>query len=92
MTLLCFSCEVQLHVHRLGVLVVQHADIGPSAIWKADEYRCPKCGNRIIANFATKPLAECWQGQQFTAVMNVTRSTPGNVVHCREFPDPVYFQ
>lgn len=83
--MLCSSCEIRLTPSRMGVYVVEENECGPSTIWKADEMACPKCGNKVVCNFSTKPLAEYWNNKPFQELMKVIKQRPGNVVHCREF-------
>jgi sarcosine oxidase delta subunit len=33
----------------------------PYKLWDADLWECPECGNRIVAGFASQPLAEHYQ-------------------------------
>ncbi len=84
--LICVNCETQLHPSRMGLILVLHADFGPSTVWKADELRCPGCGTRIISTVTLTPLAEYWQQKQFESVMATVRKVPHNVVHCYENP------
>jgi len=84
-TILCAACEVQLVPSRNGVFVIQHAEFGPSAVWKADELKCPKCAARIVANFSNKPLAEYWQNKQFQAMLKLAKRDPHKLVECYDF-------
>lgn len=87
-TLICTACELQLVPSRMGVYVIQHAEFGPSAIWKADEAKCPKCGLKVACHFSDKPLAEYWNIKPFEEVMKVVRKRPENIIHCYELARP----
>ena len=53
----CPECKSNLlhHCAKNGVMFVQGGRENPVAIWNADIYRCPCCGNLVLTDFADRP-------------------------------------
>src|SRR5512143_799679 len=91
MAVICIRCERAMKVasigvvvadHKsdaLGVVVLEHAGFGPYKLWSADEFMCPNCGLRAVANFADRPIAH-HSGTEFARLL-LTYLEHGIVVH-----------
>ncbi len=53
----CPECKSNLlhHCVKNGVNFVQGGRENPTAIWNADIYHCPGCGNLVLTDFADRP-------------------------------------
>lgn len=53
----CVKCGRFLEVERMGVHVIEWAEVRPYRIWRADLVKCPECGVEVIVAFGGGPLA-----------------------------------
>lgn len=65
--IVCVNCEVEFKVHKNDALVIEHALFGPYKVWNADIWRCPKCGQEVVAGFAQLPLRSDHYAPDFSA-------------------------
>ena len=52
--MVCVQCKVKLRPERNGVHVVEtfgEDSDEPYKLWRADLYKCPKCGVEVVAGF-----------------------------------------
>jgi len=52
-----------------GVGLVDMASFGEYKVWDSDLYRCPCCGYEIIVGFGKEAIAEHFEGDRFTRVL-----------------------
>lgn len=55
------KCKTQMRCKKNEVYVIEVATFGPAAIWSADLWACPVCGEEMIAGFGLKPIIEHYQ-------------------------------
>lgn len=58
--LVCVKCQRQLRPETNGATVIDYASFGPYKVWDADIWKCPECGQKIVAGFAEHPFMEHW--------------------------------
>lgn len=55
------KCKAQMRCKKNEVRVIEVASFGPAAIWSADLWACPACGDEMIAGFAMHPVIEHYE-------------------------------
>jgi hypothetical protein len=68
----CVECEVEYRAEKNGIVAEEMADFGSYKLWRADLWKCPGCGHRLITGFGQQNFAEHWQ--------------PGYKETCRQHP------
>lgn len=71
-TPVCPTCQLGMKPETNGVMVIEVAYNPPTPykIWNADEWKCPKCYQRVIVGFSAK-ATEIFE--------------PKNMLHCLEW-------
>ncbi len=54
----CIKCQVEYKPIQTGIGILDMRYHKNQALWEADKWRCPNCGNEIAVNFAPQPIAE----------------------------------
>lgn len=52
----CAQCRIKLTPVKTGAVFVEHDCWGASAVWNADMWGCPVCGNRVLVGFGEGPV------------------------------------
>ena len=65
---LCVKCEVEFRCEKVGVIVkeMMNQNTRICRLWRADLWKCPKCGFEIVVGFGdgiNKPFYEHFDGE-----------------------------
>jgi len=69
----CPKCHVEFRPECNGMGVLDLADFGPYSLWDSDLWKCPECGNEVIAGFGNGPIS-CHFHENFTQAMAAYKS------------------
>lgn len=86
----CVSCCCEMRAEKNDRRVLLHFDAPPVdtgepyQLWSGDEYRCPRCGVRIITGWGRDPISERYQ-EGFEATY-LRDEEDGNLRHVHRNP------
>ncbi len=61
--IICVKDEVEYQIEKSGGYVIEYVGNPPQPykVWSADGWRCPVCGNTVMAGFGNGPLGEHYE-------------------------------
>lgn len=76
----CAKCQKAMKCKLNSVNVIETANFGPAAVWRADIWECPICGHEVLAGFGPRPVAEHYEDGFDEALRLARASVP--VYYC----------